>query len=43
VQVSQNGSVHELDALTDDEEIPSGAKVKVIDIIDNETVKVERA
>lgn len=43
VQVSQNGSVHELDALTDDEEIPSGAKVKVIDIIDQETVKVERA
>ena len=27
VQVSQNGSVHELDALTDGEEIPSGAKV----------------
>lgn len=40
VQVSQNGSVHELDALTDGEEIPSGAKVKVVEIVDNETVKV---
>ena len=40
VQVSQNGSVHELDALTDGEEIPSGAKVKIVEIIDNETVKV---
>lgn len=42
VQVSQNGSVHELDALTDGEEIPSGAKVKVVEIVDNETVKVEK-
>ena len=42
VQVSQNGSVHELDALTDGEEIPSGAKVKIVEIIDNETVKVEK-
>lgn len=40
VQVSQNGSVHELDALTDGEEIPSGTKVKVVEIVDNETVKV---
>ena len=40
VQVSQNGSVHELDALTDGEEIPSGAKVKVVEIVNNETVKV---
>lgn len=43
VQVSQNGSVHELDALTDGEEVPSGAKVKIVEIIDNETVKVEKA
>ena len=43
VQVSQNGSVHELDAFTDGEEIPSGAKVKIVEIIDNETVKVEKA
>ena len=43
VQVSQNGSVHELDALTDGDEIPSGAKVKIVEIIDNETVKVEKA
>jgi len=42
VQVSQNGSVNELDALTDGDEIPSGAKVKIVDIIDNETVKVEK-
>ena len=40
VQVSQNGSIHELDALTYGEEIPSGAKVKVVEIVDNETVKV---
>lgn len=43
VQVSQNGSVHELDAFTDGEEIPSGAKVKIVEVIDNETVKVEKA
>ncbi|MBO4451747.1 MAG: serine protease [Bacteroidaceae bacterium] len=43
VQVSQNGSVHELDAFTDGEDIPSGAKVKIVEIIDNETVKVEKA
>ena len=43
VQVSQNGSVHELDALTDGDDIPSGAKVKIVEIVDNETVKVEKA
>jgi len=42
VQVSQNGSVHELDALTDGEDIASGGKVKIVEIVDQETVKVEK-
>ena len=43
VQVSQSGSVHELAALSVEEEgIPSGAKVKIIEIVDNETVKVRK-
>lgn len=40
VQVSVDGSVHELDALTDGDAIPSGSKVRVLEIIDKETVKV---
>lgn len=40
VQVSVDGSVHELDALSDGDAIASGKKVKVIEIIDKETVKV---
>ncbi len=41
VQASLNGSVHEFDALTDGDELPSGAKVRVVEIIDNETLRVE--
>lgn len=42
IQVSINGSVHEIDALTDGDEIATGAKVKVIDVVDDTTVKVEK-
>lgn len=44
VQVSFNGSVQELTALTDSATaIPSGTKVKVIQVIDNTTVLVDKA
>lgn len=44
VQVSFNGSIQELTALTDsDTAIPSGSKVKVMQIIDNTTVLVDKA
>ena len=43
VQVSFNGSVQELSALTDSEEpIRSGSKVRVIELIDGATVLVEK-
>lgn len=41
VQVTLNGSVHELYAITGNEAISSGSLVKVIEIVDPETVKVE--
>ncbi len=40
IQASINGSIHEIDALTDGEDIPSGSKVKVESMIDNSTVLV---
>ncbi|MBO4397668.1 MAG: serine protease [Bacteroidaceae bacterium] len=40
IQISIDGSVHEIDALTDEDEISSGKTVKVVEIVDNETVKV---
>ncbi len=40
IQISLGGSVQEIDAITDEDEIPSGRNVKVVEIIDNETVKV---
>lgn len=44
VQVSFNGSVQELDARTwHDQPIPSGAKVRVIRVIDNKILEVEPA
>lgn len=43
VQVSFNGSVQELAALTDSEQpLRSGAKVRVLELIDNTTVLVEK-
>ncbi|MDO4802395.1 MAG: hypothetical protein Q4A15_09545 [Prevotellaceae bacterium] len=40
VQISINGSVHEIDALTDEDQIKSGTIVKIVEVLDNETVKV---
>ncbi|MCQ2095828.1 MAG: serine protease [Bacteroidaceae bacterium] len=41
IQVSINGSVHEIDAVTDEDEIPTGRNVRIVEVIDNETLKVE--
>ncbi len=41
VQVSLNGSVHEFDALSAGEPIRTGSKVRVVEIVDSSTVKVE--
>lgn len=42
VLVSVNGSVHELEAFTTGEEIPTGAKAKVVETISSDSVLVER-
>lgn len=42
ITVSLNGSMHELEALTEGDEIPTGAKVLITDKVDAETVIVER-
>lgn len=41
IMVSVKGSVHELDALTEGAEIPTGAKAKVISAVGSDTVLVE--
>lgn len=41
VTVSLHGSMHELEALTEGPEIPTGAKVKITGKVDGETVMVE--
>ena len=41
ISVSHHGSVHELEAYTVGEAIPTGAKVRIIQKIDGETVLVE--
>ena len=43
VQISFNGSVQELDARTEGEQIPSGAKVRVLRVIDKKVLEVEPA
>lgn len=43
VQISFNGSVQELDARTAGEPIPSGAKVRVLRVIDKKVLEVEPA
>ena len=43
VQISFNGSVQELDAHTTGEQIPSGAKVRVLRVIDKKVLEVEPA
>ena len=40
VTVSLNGSMHELEALTDGEALPTGAKVRITEKVDGETVIV---
>lgn len=42
VQISFNGSVQELDARTEGEQIPSGAKVRVTRVIDRKVLMVEK-
>lgn len=42
INVSLHGSMHELEALTEGEEIPTGGKVKIIAKVDGETVVVEK-
>ena len=42
VQVSFGGSVQELDAVTDGEQLPSGAKVRVVQLIEGRLLLVEK-
>lgn len=42
IQISINGSVHELNAFTDGEGIPTGARVRVTSIIDGGSLLVEK-
>ena len=42
INVSLNGSMHELEALTEGDELPTGAKVKITAKVDGETVVVEK-
>lgn len=42
VTISHNGSMHELEALTDGEAIPTGAKVRISQKVDGDSVIVER-
>lgn len=42
VQVSINGSVHEINAFTDGDFLPTGSRVKIIEIIDSGSLLVEK-
>ncbi|GHT73357.1 hypothetical protein AGMMS50262_04320 [Bacteroidia bacterium] len=42
IQISVRGAVHEIDALTEGEKIPTGGKVRVVKVIDNQTVLVQK-
>lgn len=42
VQVSINGSIHELSAMTEGEQLPTGAKVRVLALINGNTLLVEK-
>lgn len=42
VLVSVRGSIHEIDAMTEGEEIPTGAKVRVTKVVGPELLEVER-
>lgn len=41
ITISHNGSVHELEALTEGNDIPTGAKVRITAKVDGDTVLVE--
>lgn len=41
IQISVNGSVHEIAAITDGGELPSGSKVTVVEVIDKSLVRVK--
>ena len=41
VQISINGTTREYGAVTDGGELPTGASIKVVDVVDDETVLVE--
>lgn len=40
IQISLNGSVQEFDAITEEDEIPSGITVKIIEVMEGEILKV---
>jgi len=42
IQISVRGSFHEINAITASEKIPTGTKVRTVEIIDNQTVLVEK-
>jgi hypothetical protein len=42
IMVSVNGSFHELDAMTENEKLPSGTKVKVVKIVNENILLVEK-
>lgn len=42
VQVSVNGAVHELKAVTDGDEIPSGTMIRVVEILDDHLILVTK-
>jgi len=41
VQISLNGAVQEFDAITDEDAIPSGTTVKIIEVMEGDILKVE--
>lgn len=41
IQISVNGSIHELDAVTDGDMLPSGTKVTVVEVLNGSTVRVK--
>lgn len=42
IQISIKGSFHEIDALTSGEKLPVGTNIKVIEILDNQTVLITK-
>ncbi len=42
VQISINGSIREYNALTDDDTIPTGTAIKVVDVVNESTLLVSR-